>query len=110
MKAEDLIKKLKEQPSVDPEQLKRSRRIALVLAASTIVSILFLIYGFLQRLEADKQFKLAVQYKMELIQAKEEAEKMKLIAEAAKAEVQEQRDLAEQRLIECEKSKAIRNK
>lgn len=105
MKAEDLIKKLKEQPSVDPEQLKRSRRIALVLAASTIVSILFLIYGFLQKLEADKQFKLAVQYKMELTHAMKEVEELRLISDVAKAEAEKQRNLAEQRLIECEKSK-----
>jgi preprotein translocase subunit SecF len=105
MKAEDLIKKLKEQPPVDPEQLKRSRRIALLLASSSVISILIFIYGFLQKIEADYQFKLAEQYRVELQLAKEEAERQKVIAELSRAEAEQQRNRAEQALADCEKSK-----
>lgn len=105
MKAEDLIKKLSEQPAVDPEQLKRARRTALVLATTTVISILFFIYAFLQKQEADKQFQVAEQYKIEAELAKEEAEKQKKIAELSRAEAMQQRSLAEQALAECEKSK-----
>lgn len=102
MKAEDLIRKLNEQPAEDPEQLKRARKTALVLATSTIVSILFLIYAFLQKLEADAQSKRAEEYRVEAVLAKEEAEKQKKIAELGRAEAEQQRNLAEQALAECE--------
>jgi hypothetical protein len=105
MKAEDLIKKLNEQPPVDPEQLKRARRTALFLATTTIISILFFIYAFLQKQEADKQFQVAEQYKMELQIAKVEAQRQRAIAELARDEAMKQRELAEQALAECEKSR-----
>jgi hypothetical protein len=41
-------------------KLQRARRTALVLATATIISVLFLIYAFLQKLEADKQTQLAL--------------------------------------------------
>jgi uncharacterized protein YdbL (DUF1318 family) len=105
MKAEDLIKKLSEQAPVDPEQLKRARRTALVLATTTIVSILFFIYAFLQKQEADKQFTIAEQFRVELQIAKDEAQRQRAIAELSRAEAEKQRELAEQALAECEKSK-----
>jgi choline-glycine betaine transporter len=105
MKAEDLNKKLNQQPQVDPEQLKRSRRIAIVLATATIITILFLIYSFLQKLEADKNFELAEKFRMEAQLAQEEAQMQRALAEATKAESEKQRQLAEQALAECEKSK-----
>lgn len=96
---------MKAQPQVDPEQLKRSRRVAIVLATSTIITILFLIYSFLQKLEADKNYQLAEQYRIEAELAKNEAQKQRDLAEATRAEAEKQRQLAEQALAECQKTK-----
>ena len=83
------------------EQLKRARRAAVVLAVSTIVSILFFIYAFVQKAEAER-----------LLQATEEAQQQLLqqrsIAEQARQEAEMQRAMAAEALValkECKKEK-----
>jgi len=49
-----------------PQEVKRARRTALVLAASCIITLLSILYGYLQRLEVEKQKNLAVQLKSQL--------------------------------------------
>src|SRR5688572_7885282 len=58
-------------------KLQRARRTALVLATATIISVLFLIYAFIQKLEADTQTQIA---KDNLI----ESEKQKNLANEAR--------------------------
>lgn len=91
-------------------KLQRARRTALVLATATIISVLFLIYAFIQKLEADNQREVAVKAQLEAeknfkeaeiqrqaaVEAKNEADKQRIAAEAARKEADEQRIKAEE--------------
>jgi hypothetical protein len=91
-------------------KLQRARRTALVLATATVISILFLIFAFVKKLEADQNFleakrqeqlakaaqKLADEQKIAAIAARDEAEIQRAAALAAKEEADKQRKLAEQ--------------
>lgn len=79
-----------ESRSVDKQQLKRARRTALVLASVIVFSLLTLVYAYIQKKEADKARSHAEvimmqlkQTEQEAIQAKEEAEKQRMMAIAA---------------------------
>lgn len=101
-------------------KLQRARTTALVLATATIISILFLIYAFVQKLEADdarqqaevnliesqRQEKLAkeAQAFAELQRAAANAERLK--AEAAQKEAEEQRKIADKNAEEARISAA----
>jgi uncharacterized ion transporter superfamily protein YfcC len=72
----------------------------ILLVVMTIVSLMFVGYAFIQKLEADKQFELAVASRIE-------AEKMKSSAVEYRHEVEEQRALAKEAieaLASCRKS------
>lgn len=89
-------------------KLQRARRTALVLATATIISILFLIYAFVQKLEADdakvkaqaaekeavKNLELAEAQKKIALAEKERADAARIEAVAAKDEAEKQRILA----------------
>ena len=81
-------------------KLQRARRTALVLATATIISILFLIYAFIQKLEADKQTELA---KANLI----ESQRQEKLAKEAQALAEEQRKVADAARIEAQKQQKI---
>ncbi len=94
-------------------KLQRARNTALVLATATVVSVLFLIFAFIKKTEADTQRERAVGLQKEAETAKIEAEnardeaneaKNKAVeseqrAVKAKEEADEQRKLAEQNEI-----------
>ena len=65
-------------------KLQRARRTALVLATATIISVLFLIYAFIQKLEADKQREAAVLAQVKAEENFNEAEKQRKVALAEK--------------------------
>lgn len=69
-------------------KLQRARRTALVLATATVISILFLIFAFVQMLEAERQQKLA-------IENADRAKKQEQIALKAQALAETQRKAAE---------------
>jgi WD40 repeat protein/energy-coupling factor transporter ATP-binding protein EcfA2 len=92
-------------------KLQRARRTALVLATATVISILFLIFAFLQKLEADANFELAEQRRIEAEglkvaaeQARDDAEKQKILAEQARDEAKKQQEIAELNRIQAEKN------
>jgi WD40 repeat protein len=105
-------------------KLQRARRTALVLATATIISVLFLIYAFVQKLEADRNFKLAEDRRIESDKlrvdaenARDEATKAKnnaieseKRALLAKAEADKQRGIAEinEKLAETNADRAKR--
>lgn len=87
-------------------KLQRARVTALVLATATIVSLLFLVYAFVQQLEAKRQEQLALQAKDEALRLKDEAEEQRSLAlaekqraEAAQKEAEHQREIADQQRI-----------
>lgn len=84
-------------------KLQRARRTALVLATATIISILFLIYAFIQKLEADKNFELAEARRVEAedlrVKAEnsfKEAEKQRIAAVAAEKRALDAKNEADQ--------------
>lgn len=105
MNAEDQIRNLKQIPPLSKEEKRKKVMTSIILTLSTIISILFLIYAFMQKLEADMQRKAAEEARIEAEHQRTEAEKMRLTAEYAKAEAEKQRALAVEALAACEKSK-----
>lgn len=101
-------------------KLQRARRTALVLATATIISILFLIYAFVQKLEADRQRDLAVvlqkqaedaklaaqESEKRAVAAKEDAERQREAAVAARKDAEAQRAIAEQNEAEAKRQEA----
>lgn len=92
-------------------KLQRARTTALVLATATVISVLFLIFAFVQKLEADDQREKAVIAQEAAEKNYLEAEKQKAAAlvekeraEAAQKVAEEQRQIAE-----AEKQRAEEN-
>lgn len=91
-------------------KLQRARRTALVLATATVISIMFLIFAFVQKLDADRQrdravvlqkqaedAKLAAQEsEKRALLAKEDADRQRLAAEQARKDALAQKAIAEQ--------------
>lgn len=84
---------LKNQELLQKRQLRRARITAIILGGATIVSILFLVFGYTQRLEA--------------LQQKEYADQQRVVAEQKSKEAEESRDLALQREKEATTQKNI---
>jgi energy-coupling factor transporter ATP-binding protein EcfA2 len=99
-------------------KLQRARTTAIVLATATIISILFLIYAFLQKIEADVQRDLAEGQRIEAQEQRDRAVILQLKAEEAEkvanderqkavdalAFAREQQKIAEEQRILAEKS------
>jgi WD40 repeat protein/energy-coupling factor transporter ATP-binding protein EcfA2 len=75
-------------------KLQRARITALILASATVVSLVFLVFAFIQKSNADTQRIIAISLKDQALKAQQEAE-----TERAKAE--EARDEAEKRRVEA---------
>lgn len=112
MKAEDQINMLNQIPPLSNLEKKRKLRASIVLFVATTVSVLFFVYAFLQKKEADKQFVQAEQRRIELEALKVDlqetrnmAENARREAEAAQIEAERQRALADQALENCKKNK-----
>lgn len=86
-------------------KLQRARRTALVLATATIISILFLIYAFVQKLEADANFKLAEVRRIESDNLRKDAEKARDEATDAKNKAVESEKRAVAARIEADRQK-----
>lgn len=76
---------------------------SIALIVSIFFSVLCLIYAFLQKLEADKNYSLAEASRMEAETVKIELEKTREMAEQAQLEAMRQQNLAVQAMAECEK-------
>ncbi|MFN3840836.1 MAG: hypothetical protein ACK4RF_09015 [Cyclobacteriaceae bacterium] len=72
---------LKNQELQQKRMLRRARTTAVILGIAAVIALLFLVFAYIQKVEADNQFRLA---------------------EAREKEASEQRKLAEQRQIEAE--------
>jgi cell division protein FtsX len=112
MNAEEQLRKLKQIPPLTKEEKRRKLMTAIVLSLATLLSVLFLVYAFVQKLEAEKQAELAIEMKVEADRQREEAERQRVTAlyaqhqaVAAKEEADKQRSLALEALVNCEKSK-----
>jgi len=72
----------------------------LVIVVLIAVSAVSLAYGYLQRLEADRQHSLAMENMQRAIQAEQEAKRQRIIA-------QEQKEIAEMNMMEAMKQREI---
>ena len=76
-------------------KLQRARIVALVLASATIISLIFLVYAFIQKSEADKQRLLAETERAKAVDLKNQAEEARDEAELRRKEADEARRNAE---------------
>ena len=105
MDADEQIRKLKQIPPLSKEEKRSKLKTFIVLSLATFISVLFLVYAFIQKLEADKQKEVSVQFIVEAQKQREEAEKQRAMAFAAQKEADKQRVLAIEALKNCEKNK-----
>lgn len=84
--------------SIDKNQLKRARTVAVVLAIATVFILFGLSYAFIQKIEAEKTRKYCEGIQVERERFKLEAEQQRVLAEKAFIEV----EVAKDRLRECE--------
>jgi energy-coupling factor transporter ATP-binding protein EcfA2 len=83
-------------------KLQRARRTALVLATATVISIMFLIFAFVQKLDADRQRDLAVKLQKQAEEAKLQAQASEKRAVLAKEDADKQRKEAERQKVEAD--------
>lgn len=90
----------KTKSTVSSEEVKRARRIAIVLASLICLAIIFLMYGQIQKTAADANLALAKQYKIEA------EEQHKLVSETRDETMMLRHQLAEAvtALQECMKN------
>ena len=98
MNAEDQIRNLKQILPLSNEEKRKKIKTSIVLTMATLISVLFLMYAFVKKLEAEKQTKIATKQRELAIQNFKKAQ-------AAREEAEKQRALAEEALAACEKSK-----
>src|SRR5688572_12642477 len=108
MSAEDQIRQLKQIPLLTKEEKRKKLMTAVVLLLSTLISVLFLVYAFIQKTEADKNANLSIQLKIQADQMRVEAERQRIEAVyaqrqaiAAREEADKQRALAMEALENC---------
>lgn len=100
-------------------KLKRARITALILASATVISLIFLVFAFIQKSRADEQFKIANEQKQRAEANADEARAQRIVADerrlvaeeataralaAQKAEA-EQRSQAEQARLDAEQKR-----
>ncbi len=90
---------LKNQEMLQRRMLRRARVTNLVLGTAAIIAVLFLLYGYTQTIEANRQREAAEREKKAALEAKAEADKQRDIAE-------DQRKIAEEGRKEIEKTNA----
>lgn len=84
-----------EKPENTREQLKRARKLAIVLATTTIISLVLLVYARVQSIEAKRSFEYAVELQKQIDELKRELEQAKQISVAAQEEAMRQTQLAQ---------------
>jgi WD40 repeat protein/ABC-type oligopeptide transport system ATPase subunit len=89
---------LKNLEMLQKRQLRRAKVTAIILGTATVVSILFLFFGYTQRLEAFKQTEVALQQQKIAEQKSVEAGKARALAEQKQLEATTQKNRAEEAL------------
>lgn len=87
------------------ETPKPNRSTKLLLVVFIVLSVLLFVYGYLQKLEADKQAAIAITNLEVARKLEKEAMMMFEMARKQQAMAEQQRLLAEQVLEDCKKSK-----
>jgi WD40 repeat protein len=87
---------LKNQEMLQKRQLRRARVTAIILGTATVISLLFLVFGYTQRLEAIQQSERAEAQRLVAEQKSTEADKARQTAEQKSKEALEQKNRAEE--------------
>ncbi len=87
-------------------KLQRARIVALVLASATIISLIFLVFAFVQKAAADAAKVEAQQNEQKATANAIEAQKQQKRAEAEKKEADRQKNIAEQQTILAQQKEA----
>lgn len=86
---------LKNQDMLQKRTLQRARITAIVLGVAALIAILFFVFAYLQKIEADNNRILAEQGKMEAERQRSEAEKQRNIAQYQEQKAKEEKTKAE---------------
>jgi Tol biopolymer transport system component len=100
---QEYIQEEQNKERLQKKALRRTKMFALVLGSAAVVSLFFMLFANIQRIEVEKQRKIAEQQR-------ELAEEQRVIAEQKTVEAEEQRDIARQALIEAELQKIVADK
>ncbi len=95
---------LKNQEMLQRRMLRRARVTSIVLGVAAIIAIIFMIYGFIQSIEAGTQRDAAVKSEKAAITAKEEADIQRLEAERQKKLAEDGRAQLAAQAVELEKA------
>ncbi|MBX2944564.1 MAG: hypothetical protein KF725_01925 [Cyclobacteriaceae bacterium] len=98
----------KDRPQPDKNALVRARVTALALGLLTIISLLLLVYAFIQKAEAEKNMQEALAQKQLYDQCQQENQKAMQAAQESLMIAKAERARAEEVLLECEKTKSNR--
>lgn len=90
---------LKNQELLQKRSLQRARFTALILGIAAAIALLFLVFAYLQKIEADKNFELA---RIETSRAEEQAK----LAEQKRIEAEEASNLAKKAQLDAERSRS----
>lgn len=105
MNAEERIQMLKQIPPDSNFEKKGKFRTAIVLTLATVISILFLVFAFIQKLEAEKQREISERLQMEAERQRELAVQQKIAAEYQLRQAEQNATEAAKALEECQNSK-----
>lgn len=73
MNAEEQLRK---KPQPTKEEIRRARKIALVLAVSTIISVLLVVYAVIKKTETDREHALVLELRVQVQEANARADEL----------------------------------
>ncbi|MCK6617990.1 MAG: hypothetical protein L6Q51_10125 [Cyclobacteriaceae bacterium] len=101
---------LKNQELQQRRMLRRARITAVVLGIAAVIALLFLVFAYIQKVEADNQTRLAEKREREASDQRALAEQKRIEAEAATDLANRRKDELEQALINVQKALAEANR
>lgn len=105
MDAEEQLRRLRQTPQPTPEAKKRKMASSILLTLATLLSVLFLVYAFVKKTEADKLRVEAENLQVEAVRQERLAREAQAMAELNRAAAEKAMAEALQALADCRKSK-----
>ena len=105
MDAEEQLRRLRQTPQPTPEEKKRKMASSILFTLATLLSVLFLVYAFVKKTEADKFRVEAENLRVEAVRQERLAKEAQAMTELQRAAAEQAKAEALQALTDCEKSK-----
>jgi type II secretory pathway component PulC len=105
MDAEEQLRRLRQTPQSTPDEKKRKMVSSILLTLATLLSVLFLVYAFVQKLEADHLRVEAENLRVESVRQERLAKEAQAMAELQQAAAEKAKAEALQALADCKRNK-----